>query len=51
MNLIRERHMYKRSYEVLQELVEIQQTGNLFHKLAFGILGDAVSRSKTKTAV
>ena len=38
-NLVRERHAYKLSYETLQEVADIQKSGNLLHKIAFGILG------------
>ena len=38
-NLVRERHAYKMSYEALQEMADIQKSGNFLHKIAFGILG------------
>eukprot|EP00210_Caulerpa_lentillifera_P005512 g5271.t1 len=38
-NLIRERYIYKTSYEVLRELSEIERNGNIFHKLAASFLG------------
>lgn len=38
-NLIRERHVYKSSYETLTEVAEIEHNGNILHKIAFSFLG------------
>lgn len=38
-NLVRERGAYRIAYEMLSELAEMRDDGNILHKLAFGFLG------------
>lgn len=38
-NLIRERSAYRMAYELLSDLAEMRDDGNLLHKMAFSFLG------------
>ncbi|GMH41097.1 hypothetical protein BSKO_09007 [Bryopsis sp. KO-2023] len=38
-NLVRERNNYRTAYELLKELAEMRDDGNMFHKIAFSFLG------------